>query len=71
MKKRKTSLSKADSVELIAAFWETHDLADFLPLTREETCIVELEPEKSRFPVESHDEFACSTKKRQKVGSIG
>ena len=48
-KERKTSVSKAGSIQEIGEFWDTHDLADFAGRTRSTTFEVDIK--KRRFLV--------------------
>ena len=53
MKGNKSSISKADSYEKIGKFWDTHDVTDFWEQTKEVEFEVEIESQKTYFPVET------------------
>ena len=53
MKGNKSSISKADSYEKIGEFWDTHDVTDFWEQTEEVESEVNIESQKTYFPVET------------------
>lgn len=53
MKKSKTSISKAESLEQIADYWDTHDLTDHWDQTQEVDCIISIESEKFLFSLDT------------------
>ncbi len=52
MRKSKTSLSRASSYREIGEFWETHDLSDFWEQTKPVEFEVDIQTEKSYYPLE-------------------
>ncbi len=52
MAKRKSSISKASTYDEMGEFWDTHDTADFADQTHEVEFEVELQTERTYFPLE-------------------
>lgn len=50
--KNKASVSKAESYQEIAEFWDTHDLTDFWDQTQPVEFEVDIQSEKRYFPLE-------------------
>ncbi|MFZ1701079.1 MAG: CopG family antitoxin [Pyrinomonadaceae bacterium] len=53
MSGNKSSISKADSYEKIGEFWDTHDVTEFWDQTKEVQFDVEIESQKTYYPVET------------------
>jgi len=49
----KSSISKADSYEKIGEFWDTHDVTDYWDQTEEVEFEVDIDSQKTYFPVET------------------
>ncbi len=52
MAKRKSSISQASTYEAIGEFWDTHDTTDFEDQTYEVEFEVDLQTERTYFPLE-------------------
>jgi len=52
MRKSKSSVSKAHSIEQIGDYWDTHDLSTHWDQTREVDCTIDIESEKFLFSLD-------------------
>lgn len=62
MKKSRTSISQAESLEQVSDYWDIHDLSDHWDQTREVDCTIAIESEKFLFSLDT-----SSLKKLRKI----